>query len=319
MERDCFDAVWDTTEFPDYFNNSMLENANKVSHDQRFETTSKFSEIARDDCLILSSIRVGPEPLIHAASSLPSPRVLDTSQLPYYQQNNLSKERLNETVNSLGGYQVNPYVQLPPIPRFPVGPYMDAPVWMQATSASQEKKKRSQVKSACSIANINIANCRKISKKCSDSRPCERCILRGLEHCCQDAPPKKRSKKSEFRDSLCVANRAVAVTAPLTEIPSEFVIETTYERQKGDTGMVSPSDDVVPHENFQKLTLGPLNDGTKLDHLVRLQRESLNLPNLLVKVPPNERNNEFSRTRRRSFSAADSETLEKIRKLLTKT
>jgi hypothetical protein len=44
-----------------------------------------------------------------------------------------------------------------------------------------------QVKSACS-------NCRKACKKCSDYRPCERCVSLGMEDSCRDIPRKSRKR-----------------------------------------------------------------------------------------------------------------------------
>ncbi|EGF79526.1 hypothetical protein BATDEDRAFT_25928 [Batrachochytrium dendrobatidis JAM81] len=49
------------------------------------------------------------------------------------------------------------------------------------------KRKRDQVKTAC-------INCRKACKKCSHERPCNRCVIHGIELSCTDVPRKDRIK-----------------------------------------------------------------------------------------------------------------------------
>lgn len=53
---------------------------------------------------------------------------------------------------------------------------------------SPTKPKRKQVGRACS-------NCRHSKTACDESRPCSRCVARGMGATCVDAPKKKRTKK----------------------------------------------------------------------------------------------------------------------------
>ncbi len=65
---------------------------------------------------------------------------------------------------------------------------------------SPKKVKRAQVKTACGMISTCIlifmsAHCRKSSKKCSDHRPCDRCVSNNLE-CVDIARVSKHSKSN---------------------------------------------------------------------------------------------------------------------------
>ncbi|OLL23608.1 putative transcriptional regulatory protein [Neolecta irregularis DAH-3] len=55
------------------------------------------------------------------------------------------------------------------------------------TQVNGEGKKRRQVKNAC-------VNCQKANKKCTEGRPCERCVKFKLEDTCRDSLRKERKK-----------------------------------------------------------------------------------------------------------------------------
>jgi hypothetical protein len=64
------------------------------------------------------------------------------------------------------------------------------------------KRQRTQVKAACSNLSLNLVNCRKQCKKCSNERPCERCFKANVP--CVEAPikPRKKKEKSSFLESI---------------------------------------------------------------------------------------------------------------------
>mmetsp|Transcript_20678 Transcript_20678/g.22979 ORF Transcript_20678/g.22979 Transcript_20678/m.22979 type:complete len:181 (+) Transcript_20678:17-559(+) len=63
-----------------------------------------------------------------------------------------------------------------------------------------EKRKRRQVKKACS-------NCRAAHAACVDERPCTRCVIKGLDSTCTDIAKRKRARRAlddhVFKSNYC--------------------------------------------------------------------------------------------------------------------
>lgn len=52
------------------------------------------------------------------------------------------------------------------------------------------------------LIQTNVANCRRSCKKCSDYRPCERCVNAGYPELCVDLPRKIQSKNPKEDNPL---------------------------------------------------------------------------------------------------------------------
>lgn len=74
----------------------------------------------------------------------------------------------------------------------------------ETSNISHSKRKRSQVKSACSKHYLILANCRKSCKKCSHTRPCERCVKQGVELSCREATPRLKKFKAKSNGMVII-------------------------------------------------------------------------------------------------------------------
>lgn len=113
---------------------------------------------------------------------------------------------------NLNRSETYPDFNSPPAPPIKIETIVEVPTPKLKTKVKKEsietesgttKAKRIQVKSAC-------INCRKSCKKCSSSRPCERCVKNGQENSCIDVARRRRETASGYKKSKTIKEDPMA-------------------------------------------------------------------------------------------------------------